>query len=152
MAQLVAPEREDWRRMVNTDFLGTLYGVQAVLPIMKAQGKGHIVNVSSGTGRWLFPSAPVYSGIKFAVSNLTEMLRQEVGNEHIRVTSIEPGAVRTEIFQHMNPKVREETETMLKQMTPLESEDIADAILYAVTRPEHVNVNILTVYPTEQTS
>lgn len=88
-------DSEDWRRMVDTDLLGMLYGVQAALPIMKAQGSGHIVNVSSGTGRWLFPSAPVYSGIKFAVSNMTEMLRQEVGKEQIRVTCIEPGLVKT---------------------------------------------------------
>lgn len=89
---------EDWRRMVDTDILGMLYGIHGALPIMKAQGSGHIFNVSSGTGRWLFPSAPVYSGIKFAVSNMTEQLRREVGKDKIRVTCIEPGLVDTEIF------------------------------------------------------
>jgi NADP-dependent 3-hydroxy acid dehydrogenase YdfG len=116
---------------------------------MKRQSDGHIVIVSSGTGRYIHPST-VYSGTKHAISAIAESLRREIGKDGIRVTSIEPGAVKTEFTSHMREEVRRSVEQRLGDMEQLEAEDIAAAILYVVTLPRRVNVNILTLYPTQQ--
>ena len=139
----------EYRQMVDVNILGLLYAINAALPVMKQQGEGHIVVVSSGTGRYIHPSV-VYSGTKHAASAMAESLRREIGKDHIRVTSIEPGAVKTEFVSHMRADVRKLVEDRLGDMEQLESEDIAAAILYAVTQPRRVNVNILTLYPTQQ--
>lgn len=139
----------EYREMVDVNFLGLLYPIHAALPAMTRQGSGHIVIVSSGTGRYIHPST-VYSGTKHAASAMAESLRREIGKDGIRVTCIEPGAVRTEFTAHMRASVREAVAQRLGDMEQLEAEDIAAAILYAVTQPQRVNVNILTVYPTQQ--
>jgi NADP-dependent 3-hydroxy acid dehydrogenase YdfG len=139
----------EYRRMVDVNILGVLYPIHAALPAMKRQGDGHIVIVSSGTGRYIHPST-VYSGTKHAISAIAESLRREIGKDWIRVTCIEPGAVKTEFTSHMREDVRKSVEQRLGDMEQLESEDIAAAILYAVTQPRRVNVNILTLYPTQQ--
>lgn len=139
----------EYRRMVDVNILGLLYSLHAALPPMKRQGDGHVVIVSSGTGRYIHPSV-VYSGTKHAASAMAESLRREVGAEGIRVTCIEPGAVRTEFTSHMRADVREAVERRLGDMEQLESDDVAAAILYAVRQPRRVNVNILTLYPTQQ--
>lgn len=139
----------EYRQMIEVNFLGLLYPIHAALPAMKTQGAGHIVIVSSGTGRYIHPST-VYSGTKHAASAMAESLRREIGKDWIRVTSVEPGAVRTEFTAQMRDEVRSSVEQRLGDMVQLESEDVAAAILFAVTRPPHVNVNILTLYPTQQ--
>ena len=139
----------EYRQMVEVNILGLLYSIHAALPAMKRQGEGHIVIVSSGTGRYIHPST-VYSGTKHAVSAIAESLRREIGRDWIRVTSIEPGAVKTEFVSHMREEVRDAVATRLGDMVQLDPEDIAGAILYAITQPRHVNVNILTLYPTQQ--
>lgn len=139
----------EYRSMIDVNFLGLLYPINVVLPSMKAAGSGHIVVVSSGTGRYIHPSV-VYSGTKHAASAMAESLRREIGKDGIRVTSIEPGAVKTEFVSHMRDDVRRSVEQRLGDMIQLESEDVANAILYAVTQPPRVNINILTLYPTQQ--
>ena len=139
----------EYRQMVDINILGVLYVIHAALPAMKQQGDGHIVIVSSGTGRYIHPST-VYSGTKHAISAIAESLRREIGKDWIRVTSIEPGAVKTEFTSQMREEVRRSVEQRLGDMEQLEAEDIAAAILYAVTQPRRVNVNILTLYPTQQ--
>ena len=139
----------EYRQMIDVNFLGLLYPIHAALPAMKQQGSGHIVMMSSGTGRYIHPSV-VYSGTKHATSAMAESLRREVGKDFIRVTVIEPGAVKTEFTSQMRPDVREAVARRLGEMEQLESEDIAAAILYVVTQPRRVNVNILTLYPTQQ--
>ena len=139
----------EYRAMVDVNVLGLLYCLNAALPAMKQQRAGHIVIVSSGTGRYIHPSV-VYSGTKHAASAMAESLRREIGKDGIRVTSIEPGAVKTEFTAHMRDDVRKAVEQRLGDMEQLESEDVAAAIVYAVTQPRRVNVNILTLYPTEQ--
>jgi NADP-dependent 3-hydroxy acid dehydrogenase YdfG len=139
----------EYRQMIGVNFLGLLYPIHAALPAMKQQGSGHIVILSSGTGRYIHPST-VYSGTKHAASAMAESLRREIGKDGIRVTVIEPGAVKTEFVAHMRDDVREAVRRRLGDMEQLESEDIAAAILYAVTQPRRVNVNILTLYPTQQ--
>jgi NADP-dependent 3-hydroxy acid dehydrogenase YdfG len=135
--------------MIEVNVLGLLYSIHAALPMMKRQGSGHIVIISSGTGRYIHPST-VYSGTKHAASAMAESLRRELGKDWIRVTTIEPGAVKTEFTSHMREDVRASVEARLGDMKQLESEDVAAAIVYAVTQPQRVNVNILTLYPTQQ--
>jgi len=95
----------EYRQMFDVNVLGLLYAIHAALPKMKAQGAGHIVIMSSGTGRYIHPST-VYSGSKHATSAMAESLRREVGKDGIRVTSIEPGAVKTEFVSRMRDDVR----------------------------------------------
>jgi NADP-dependent 3-hydroxy acid dehydrogenase YdfG len=139
----------EYRQMVDVNILGVLYPINAALPHMQRQGGGHIVIVSSGTGRYIHPSV-VYSGTKHAVSAIAESLRREIGKDGVRVTSIEPGAVKTEFVAQMRPDVQSAVRQRLGDMEQLEAEDIANAIIYAVTQPAQVNVNILTLYPTAQ--
>jgi len=139
----------EYRQMVDVNILGMLYSINAALPEMQRQGSGHIVILSSGTGRYIHPSV-VYSGTKHAVSAIAESLRREIGKGGIRVTSIEPGAVNTSFVAQMRPDVQSAVKQRLGDLEQLEPDDIANAIVYAVTQPPRVNVNILTLYPTEQ--
>jgi len=144
-------DTEDWRRMVNINVLGLMYVTHAVLPLMKAQGEGHIVNISSVAGRTVSANVGVYNATKWGVCAFSEALRQEVYKDKIRVTVIEPGAVATELGDHItNPAAKERLKSWVSSMTPLESEDIAAAIVYAVTQPPRVNVNEILIRPTEQ--
>lgn len=146
-----AADTEDWRRMVNTNILGLMYATHAALPIMKAQGEGHIVNISSVAGRTAQAGSGVYNATKWGVGAFSEALRQEVYKDKIRVTIIEPGAVATELTDHItNSAAKERIQNWVKSLTPLESEDIAAAIVYAVTQPPRVNVNEILIRPTEQ--
>lgn len=142
---------EDWRRMINTNVLGLMYATHAALPIMKQQGGGHIVNISSVAGRVARAGSGVYNASKYGVVAFSEALRQEVLKYKIRVTIIEPGAVATELTQHITDEsAKKTTQDWIKTMTPLESEDIAAAIVYAVTQPQRVDVNEILIRPTEQ--
>ncbi|MBD2070840.1 SDR family NAD(P)-dependent oxidoreductase [Leptolyngbya sp. FACHB-671] len=142
---------EDWRRMININVLGLMYATHAVLPIMKAQGAGHIVNISSVAGRFANAGTGVYNATKWAVGAFSESLRKEVYQNNIRVTIIEPGLVATELPQHItNPSAKERARQFYGSVRTLESEDIAAAIAYAVTQPPHVNVNEILIRPTEQ--
>ena len=144
-------DTEDWRRMIQTNVLGLMYATHAALPLMRAQGQGHIVNISSVAGRTARAGAGVYNASKWGVGAFSESLRQEVYKDKIRVTIIEPGAVATELTQHItHPDSKKQIEQFVQAMTPLESEDIAAAILYAVTQPPRVNVNEILIRPTDQ--
>jgi len=141
----------DWERMVNLNLLGLLYVTHAVLPIMKAQGVGHIVNISSVAGRTARVGVGVYNATKWGVNGFSESLRQEVCKQNIRVTIVEPGLVNTEINDHItDPVAKQRSEERRKSITPLESEDVAAAIVYAVTQPQRVNVNEILIRPTQQ--
>ena len=144
-------DTEDWRRMIQTNVLVLMYATHAALPLMRAQGQGHIVNISSVAGRTARAGAGVYNASKWGVGAFSESLRQEVYKDKIRVTIIEPGAVATELTQHItHPDSKKQIEQFVQAMTPLESEDIAAAILYAVTQPPRVNVNEILIRPTDQ--
>lgn len=144
---------DEWNRMVDTNLKGVLNVTAAVLPHMIRQRSGHILNMSSVAGRRAFgPGYTVYSATKFAVSAFSEGLRMEVGNTHnIRVTCIQPGAVATELpDQTTDPARRRQLDAYREQVTFLEPSDIANAVLYAVQVPDHVNVAELFLLPTEQ--
>jgi clavulanate-9-aldehyde reducatase len=143
---------EDWRQMVNVNLLGLFYCTHAALPLMRDGGGGHIVNVSSTAGRRATLGAAVYNATKFGVHAFSEALRQEALHAKIRVTIIAPGFVATELQGHnTNEMVVQATEKFRAQIGEvLEAEDLADAILWAVTRPPRVNVNEVLVRPTGQ--
>ena len=124
----------------------------AVLPVMQDQGVGHIVNISSVAGREVNTNNSGYSATKFGVNAFTEALRQEVPTEGIRTTIIEPGAVETELQGHIpDEEIKEQIEDgFLDSITPLQIVDIARGIEYAVTQPQHVNVNEMLIRPTDQ--
>lgn len=141
----------DWKDMINLNLLGLLYVTHAVLPILKAQGAGHIVNISSVGGRTARVGIGVYNATKWGVNGFSESLRQEVCKQNIRVTIIEPGLVNTEISDRISdPITKQNIEERRRSVTPLESEDIAAAIVYALTQPPRVNVNEILIRPTLQ--
>lgn len=142
----------DWRRMVDVNVLGLLYCTREALPLIRDSGGGHIVNVSSVAGRTANFGSAVYNLTKWGVTGFSEALRQEALNSGIRVTCIEPGFVVTELQGHNeHPMVVEGIEKMREEVgDPLEAEDIAEAIRWAVTQPERVNVNEVLVRPTGQ--
>ena len=151
LGPIAGANTEDWRRMVNINLLGLMYATHAALPVMKEQGEGHIINISSVAGRTARAGAAVYNATKWGVGAFSEALRQEVYKDKIRVTIIEPGAVATELTEHItDPETKEKTQAWVQSMKQLESEDIAAAIVYAVTQAPHVNVNEILIRPTEQ--
>ncbi|MHC5736262.1 SDR family NAD(P)-dependent oxidoreductase [Nostoc sp.] len=144
-------DTEDWRRMINLNVLGLMYATHKVLPLMKAQSVGHIVNISSVAGRVANAGSGVYNASKWAVGAFSEALRKEVYQNNIRVTIIEPGLVATELPQHITDSAaKEQAKNFYGSVKNLLSEDIANAIVYAVTQPSHVNVNEILIRPTEQ--
>ncbi len=141
-----------WRQMIDVNLLGLLYCTHAALPIMGAAGSGHIVNVSSVAGRTASLGSAVYNMTKWGVVGFSEGLRQEVLHANVRVTCVEPGFVETELQGHNeHPMVVDAIEKVTEQIGDLlQASDIADAILYAVTRPQHVAINEVLVRPTKQ--
>lgn len=134
---------EEWREMVNINLLGLMYATHAVLPLMKAQGSGHIVNISSEAGRKVQGGEAVYAATKSGVGAFSEALRQEVSPNNIRVTVIEPGGVATEMLKQLTEQAAQDPMlSWMRSITPLAREDIAAAIVYAVTQPAPVEVNV----------
>ena len=147
---------EEWQRMVELNVLGLMYCAHAAIPhLLTAAQDGprqvaDMVNVSSVAGRVARAGSGVYNATKFGVGAFSESLRQELTKRHVRVSLVEPGAVETELAGHNRPEVLEGLRTRFADMERLQSQDIADAIAYVVTRPRHVAINELLVRPTEQ--
>jgi len=141
---------EEWRRMIDANVYGVLYCTHAALPLMRAQGSGHIVTISSVAGRFARAGSAVYNLTKWGVGAFSEALRQEVTEHDIRVTLIEPGAVATELTSHNRPEIQERIRNTFADVTRLRSEDIADAILFAIGQPSNVSINEVLVRPTHQ--
>lgn len=141
----------DWHRMMDLNVLALMHATQAATQVMIPQGSGHIVNISSVSGRGAGPTSAGYSATKWAVGGFSEGLRQEVRLHGIRVTVIEPGVVATELTDHItHAATKDAYEGRVAQMTPLEAEDIAAAVVYAVTQPQRVNVNEILIRPLDQ--
>jgi clavulanate-9-aldehyde reducatase len=146
-------DTEQWRQMVHVNLFGVLYCTHAVLPLMREQGGGHIVNVSSVAGRRAAAGAAVYNLTKFGLNAFSEALRQEALHAGIRVTIVEPGFVETELQGHnagneMVMAAMEKARERIGQI--LRPEDIATAIVGATDQPEHVNVAEVLVVPTRE--
>ncbi|HYH60074.1 MAG TPA: SDR family NAD(P)-dependent oxidoreductase [Thermoleophilaceae bacterium] len=149
---LLMQESNDWRRMIEVNQLGLLYCSHEALKVMTEQGGGHIINVSSVAGRIAALGSAVYNMTKWGVTGFSEALRQEGIHVNVRVTCIEPGFVETELQGHnTNPMVVDAMEKSQAEIGKvLEAKDIANAILYAVSQPEHVGINEVLVRPTKQ--
>jgi NADP-dependent 3-hydroxy acid dehydrogenase YdfG len=147
---------EEWERMVHLNVLGLLYTAHAALPhlLKAAQGEprrvADLVNISSVAGRVAREGSGVYNLTKHGVGAFSESLRQEVTGRHVRVSLVEPGAVSTELTTHLRPEIAEQAMQRFGHIERLESEDIADAITYIVTRPRRMAINEVLVRPTEQ--
>jgi NADP-dependent 3-hydroxy acid dehydrogenase YdfG len=142
---------EEWEQMIDVNIKGVLYCTSAVIPYMLDKKSGHIVNISSVAGRIVFAGGSVYCATKHAITAFSEGLRKELSPEYkIRVTCIEPGAVSTELLETITDDSMAGHIQATKNMETLQSEDIANAVLYAIQAPNHVNVNEILIRPTAQ--
>jgi NADP-dependent 3-hydroxy acid dehydrogenase YdfG len=142
---------EEWDKMIDVNIRGVLYCTAAVISHMMNKKSGHIVNISSVAGRIVYPAGSVYCATKHAVTAFSEGLRQEFSQRsNIRVTCIEPGVVATELTNTITDEALEKYVERTKQMEALQAEDIADAIVFAVQSPSHVNINEILIRPTTQ--
>ena len=143
---------EEWDRMIDVNIKGVLYCIAACLPSMLDQGGGHIVNVASVAGRRPFPGGTIYSATKFAVRAISQGMHLELSpKDRIRVVDIEPGVVATELTDHItDEEIATRFETTWADKTRLRASDVSEAILFAVTQPDRVNVNEILVRPTDQ--
>jgi clavulanate-9-aldehyde reducatase len=145
-------DTDEWRRMISVNLLGLLYCTHAALPLIRQSGGGDVVNLSSVAGRRAEAGAAVYNMTKFGVHAFSEALRQEALHDGIRVTTVAPGFVETELQGHnRNPLVQQALSRARERIGDvLRPDDIAEAIVHAVTRPPHVCVNEIVVRPTQQ--
>ncbi|MFZ0042473.1 MAG: SDR family NAD(P)-dependent oxidoreductase [Solirubrobacteraceae bacterium] len=147
---------EEWERMVGVNVQGLLYCAHAALPHLLAaaqdgpRGVADMVNVSSVAGRTTRSGSSVYNLTKHGVGAFSEALRQEVAGRHLRVSLVEPGAVDTELRTHNRPEIQEEMKKRFGDIEILQSQDIADAVSYIVTRPVRMAINEILIRPTEQ--
>jgi clavulanate-9-aldehyde reducatase len=153
LGPVAGADTEEWRQMIAVNLLGLLYCTHAALPLLEESGGGDVVNVSSVAGRRADAGGAVYNMTKFGVHAFSEALRQEALHAGIRVTTVAPGFVDTELQRSQaNPVVRRTLERVREEIGEvLQAEDIAEAILHAVTRPSHVCLNEVVLRPTRQT-
>jgi NADP-dependent 3-hydroxy acid dehydrogenase YdfG len=156
LGPILGAPTEDWDRMVSLNLQGLLYIAHAALPHLLTAADGDprrvadLVNISSVAGRRASTYSGVYNLTKFGVNAFTESLRQEVTERHVRISVVEPGAVDTELIDHLRAGIREAAAARFADIETLVADDIADAVTYIVTRPRRVAVNELLIRPTEQ--
>jgi NADP-dependent 3-hydroxy acid dehydrogenase YdfG len=140
-----------WRSMLELNVLSLIASTQAALAGMRARRDGHIVNVASVAGRVSNPNAAAYAATKFGVVGFSESLRREIYKDNIRVSVIEPGMVETELRDHIGHAAsRKALDVRASEMRQLQPEDIADTILFCVTRPDYMCINEVLLRPTDQ--
>jgi NADP-dependent 3-hydroxy acid dehydrogenase YdfG len=141
---------DDWEQTIDTNIKGLLYMTRLILPQMVKRNAGHVVNIGSVGGRWTLPGVVVYCATKFAVRAITDGLRMDLIGKKIRVTNIEPGMVKTEFSLVRAGGDEAKAEAVYEGLKPLQPEDIAEAVIWCLERPPHVNVQELVVFPTDQ--
>lgn len=143
---------EEWEKMIDVNVKGVLYGLAEVIPVMKAQSSGHVINIASIAGHRVKPASAVYSATKYAVRAITEGFRLELSNKSgIRISLISPGVVDTELTNHItDADIKEMAIKQKESLTPLHSKDIANTIVNIVSQPAHMNINESIIMPTEQ--
>lgn len=152
LSEVAKQQASEWQSMLDVNVHGVLNGIQAVLGGMLARRHGTIINVSSIAGRKTFPNHAVYCGTKFAVHAISENLREEASHHDVRVITIAPGAVETELLSHTTDvAVRTGYEEWKRTMGPvLRADEVADAILYAYQAPQHVCIREIVLAATRQ--
>lgn len=142
----------DWEEMIDTNVKGLLYVSRAVAPGMIERGRGHIINIGSIAGHEVYPAGAVYCATKFAVRTLSKGLRLDLNGTPIRVSEVAPGMVETEFSLVRFHGDAERAGKVYQGLTPLGPDDIADAVVWCATRPLHVNVSDVVIWPTAQAS
>lgn len=143
---------DDWDAMIDINVKGLLYVSRAILPQMVSRNSGFVVNIGSIAGKEVYPNGNVYCASKFAVDALNKAMRIDLNKHNIRISAIHPGAVDTEFSEVRYKGDTEKAKLVYSGYTPLQAQDIADIIYFVVTRPVHVNIEDLVVYPTAQAS
>ncbi len=141
---------DDWEEMLDTNVKGLLYVTRVVVPGMVERQAGHVVNIGSIAGRVAYPGGNVYCASKAAVRAISDGLKQDLIGTPVRVTEIEPGLVETEFSLVRFHGDRDRADKVYQDLTPLTGEDIADLVLFSVTRPPHVNISEMLVVPVDQ--
>lgn len=141
---------DDWERMIDTNVKGLLYMSRKVLPLMVARKSGHVINIGSTAGKEAYQNGNVYCGTKHAVDAISKGMRIDLLPHKIKVTEINPGMVETEFSVVRFKGDKEKAGKVYQGFTPLYGYDIADAILYVLTRPEHVCINDMIITATAQ--
>ncbi|MEB3336768.1 MAG: SDR family NAD(P)-dependent oxidoreductase, partial [Leptolyngbyaceae bacterium] len=141
---------EDWEEMIDTNLKGLLYVTRFLLPGMISRGRGHVVNLGSIAGHQTYPKGHVYCATKAAVRAITEGLKQDLLGTPIRITSVDPGLVETEFSVVRFHGDTARAKGVYQGLTPLTPADVADVILFCVTRPAHVNLSEILMVPTDQ--
>lgn len=143
---------DDWERMIDTNIKGLLYITRSIAPLMEEHKSGHIVNIGSIAGTEVYENGNVYCATKHAVNALTKAMRIDFLKSNIKVTQIRPGMVETEFSIVRFHGDEEKAKNVYSGVTPLFAEDIAQTILFVLTRPAHVSINDIEVTPTQQAS
>ncbi|WGD37537.1 SDR family oxidoreductase [Lysinibacter sp. HNR] len=154
LGRIAEQAAEEWDTMFNVNVLGLLNGIKAVLPGMVDRGSGTIINISSVAGRKTFPNHTAYVGTKFAVHAMSENLREEVSGSGVRVITIAPGAVETELLSHTtNQQIKDDYETWKESAGGvLDPQVVAEAILFANSQPANVTVREIVLASTGQSA
>jgi 3-hydroxy acid dehydrogenase/malonic semialdehyde reductase len=150
LEKLYEGKREDWEEMIDTNVKGLLYVTRAVVPGMVERRKGHVVNLGSTAGEMTYPGGAVYCATKAAERAINDGLRQDVLGTPVRVTSVDPGMVETEFSEVRFRGDTSRAAKVYQGLTPLKADDVADAIMWAVTRPTHVNIARISLTPVDQ--
>lgn len=144
---------DEWDEVLDTNVKGLLRVTRAILPHMVKRGGGHVVNLGSTAGHWVYPGGAVYCASKHAVRALTEGMRMDIHGSGVRVTSVDPGLVGGTEFSDVRFRGdSERARTVYKGLQPLTPEDVAETILWCVQRPAHVNVQDIVLMPVAQAS
>ena len=150
MEKLHTGSTQDWDEMIDTNVKGLLYVTRAVVPGMVDRARGHIVNLGSTAGEMPYPNGAVYCASKAASLSINDGLRQDLLGTPVRVTSINPGMVETDFSLVRFRGDAERAAKVYQSITPLTPEDVAEVILWAATRPEHVNIARVTMTTVDQ--
>jgi NADP-dependent 3-hydroxy acid dehydrogenase YdfG len=152
LAPINSADMDDWEDMIDTNIKGLLYATRIITPWMIERQSGHIINISSIAGKESYPNGSVYCGTKSAVLAISKSMRIELMPFGIKVTTIDPGAVDTEFSLVRFHGDQERASQVYKGFTPLSGKDIAETILFVLSRPAHVNIDDLLIMPTNQAS
>ncbi len=150
LEKLYTGKIQDWEEMIDTNIKGLLYVTRAVVPGMVVRNRGHVINLGSTAGEITYPNGAVYCATKAAERSINDGLRQDVLGTHVRVTSVDPGMVETEFSMVRFHGDTERAAKVYKGIKPLTAEDVADVIVWAASRPAHVNIARVLLTPVQQ--
>lgn len=143
---------DDWNQMIDVNLRGTLYGIDAALPTMRALGGGHFINISSVAGHVVRPAAGVYAATKFGVRAISEALRQEevLAESNVRVTVISPGAIETELVDHVSDPEQKKAMDAFYDAYAVSPDRVVQAIAFAINTPDDTGMNEIVIRPAKQ--